>query len=119
MELKKLSRVFEYAGMRLPDPDVSFSPDQAAEAFVALYPELNNCDVQGPEVQGDNLVYKLVRAVGRKGTEDDTEVEETPVELTDTLVISQCERFFAPAQVFLRQRPAEESPAPMEPVTVL
>ena len=127
MELKKLTRVFAYAGMELPDPDSSQSPGQAAQAFSALYPELNNCDVQGPEVRGDKLVYQMVRAVGRKGASQkessDSSHDVPKKDLSPELVLGQVDRFFRPGAILagsvVENRDVEESPVDLPPTAIL
>lgn len=124
MEATKLRRVFTYSGIELPDPDPSISPEKAIEAFVAIYPELNNCSVEEPQIQGDKLVYKVLRAVGRKGNDDDsqeTDETERTDKLSRTLVISQVERFFSSSEPLasIDRKLANEKIIDLPPVTIL
>lgn len=68
MERKNLVRVFNYAGVRLPDPDITLSPDEVLEFLAATgRPELTGAEITGPETEGEYLVYSLVRRTGTKG----------------------------------------------------
>ena len=98
MKAETLTRVFSYAGMRLPDPDPAMDPPQVVEAYAVGYPEITNADVQGPTVEGDTLVYTIVRAVGRKGLdESEPESEEVPER---TWVVGDLDAFFDVGHTF-------------------
>ncbi len=65
-----LIRVFEYAGVCLPDPDIAMSPEQVRDFLAATgRPELTAAEIHGPEQRGDQLVYTLHRVTGTKGRE--------------------------------------------------
>ncbi|WP_168788841.1 PRTRC system protein C [Paraburkholderia aromaticivorans] len=51
------------------DPGPSFSPESVRDLYTAQYPELTTASVDGPEVSGETMTYKLVRAAGAKGTD--------------------------------------------------
>jgi PRTRC genetic system protein C len=61
-------REFIYNGMNLPDPGVTFSPDEVRDLYSAQYPELTTAAVDGPEMKGEVLTYTFVRAAGAKGS---------------------------------------------------
>jgi PRTRC genetic system protein C len=61
-------REFTYNGMTLPDPGVTFSPEEVRDLYSAQYPELTTAAIDGPEVKGEVLTYKFVRAAGAKGS---------------------------------------------------
>jgi PRTRC genetic system protein C len=69
MEVKKLTRVFEYGGMALIDPDPAMSALEVVGVYAAAYPELVNADIGTPEPRGAQLIYKITRAAGRKGAQ--------------------------------------------------
>lgn len=63
-----LIRVFEYAGVSLPDPDIAMSPEQVRDFLAATgRPELTSAEIHGPERRNDQLVYTLHRVTGTKG----------------------------------------------------
>ena len=61
-------REFLYNGMSLPDPGATFSPEDVRDLFSAQYPELTTAAIDGPEVKGEVLTYKFMRAAGAKGS---------------------------------------------------
>ena len=60
-------RVFQYNGMELPDPGATMRPDEVRDLYSANFPELATAVVEGPELNGDRLVYSFRKAVGTKG----------------------------------------------------
>lgn len=63
-----LARVFEYAGVLLPDPDIAMTPLQVRDFLAATgRPELTAAEIRGPEARGTQLVYTLQRVTGTKG----------------------------------------------------
>ncbi|KVK89439.1 PRTRC system protein C [Burkholderia sp. MSMB1498] len=60
-------REFLYNGMTLMDPGPTFSPIQVRDLYTAQYPELTTAAVDGPEIKGELMHYKFVRAAGAKG----------------------------------------------------
>lgn len=60
-------RVFVHNGLRLQDPDSALSPAAVKDLFSAMYPELLNAEIQGPEISGDELVHTFHRTTGTKG----------------------------------------------------
>ena len=68
MQKTNLTRVFQYSGIKLPDPDSSMNPIEVRDFFaMAGRPELSSAEVRGPEIVGEELIYTLHRAVGTKG----------------------------------------------------
>jgi len=72
MALKKqmMTRVFNYAGVRLPDPDPTMSLTEVRDFFANTgRPELTSAEVRGPEAVGTEQVYTLHRVTGTKGSQ--------------------------------------------------
>lgn len=62
-----MSRLFQFQGIRLPDPNPTMSVDEVKSLYAAQYPELATAVVNGPEAVGDNLRYTFERVIGSKG----------------------------------------------------
>lgn len=67
MERRLLTREFTYNGIKLPPPTPHASPEETRSAYTTVYPELATAAIEGPEVTGDKMIYRFVRAVGTKG----------------------------------------------------
>jgi len=67
MQAQELIREFTYNSVKLADPNPTFNLTQVRDFFAAVYPEIINADIDGPEVIGNKNVYKFRRAVGTKG----------------------------------------------------
>ena len=67
METHILSRVFEFNGVRLPDPDPKLTVEEVRSLYSHQYPDIATAAVTGPETVGDKLVYRFTRAIGTKG----------------------------------------------------
>jgi PRTRC genetic system protein C len=67
MEIHPLSRVFEFNGVRLPDPDPKLSVEDVRALYAHQYPDIATASITGPEAVGDKLVYRFTRAIGTKG----------------------------------------------------
>lgn len=67
MEVAQLRRVFLYNGVKLPDPGVDLSAEQALQMFVPTYPELATAAVEGPAPVNGELQFTFTREVGSKG----------------------------------------------------
>jgi PRTRC genetic system protein C len=63
----KMSRLFTFAGVRLPDPNPAMSADDVKAFYSAQYPELATAAANGPEAVGDKMRYTFERAIGSKG----------------------------------------------------
>jgi PRTRC genetic system protein C len=67
MESHVLSRIFEFNGVRLPDPDQRLSPEEVRTLYAHQYPDIATASITGPEAVGDKLRYLFSRAIGAKG----------------------------------------------------
>lgn len=63
----KMTRIFQFNGIRLPDPNPSMTVDEVKALYAAQYPELATAVVNGPEAVGDKMRYTFERAIGSKG----------------------------------------------------
>ena len=87
LQRQNLTRVFLYAGMRLPDPDSSMSPIEVRDFLASAgRAEISNAEVRGPEVVGNEMQYTLHRAVGTKGLETDTAQQSDVLDITNIAV---------------------------------
>src|ERR1700746_151663 len=67
LSVTKMARIFQFAGIRLPDPNEAMSVDEVKALYAAQYPELATAVVNGPEAVGDKMRYTFERAIGSKG----------------------------------------------------
>jgi len=67
MDCHPLCRIFEFHGVRLPDPDPKLSPEEVRNLYAYQYPDLATASISGPEAVGDKLRYSFVLAIGTKG----------------------------------------------------
>jgi PRTRC genetic system protein C len=67
LTVTKMSRIFQFQGIRLPDPNPDMSVDEVKALYAAQYPELATAVVNGPEATGDKMRYTFERAIGSKG----------------------------------------------------
>jgi PRTRC genetic system protein C len=67
LTITKMTRLFTFNGIRLPDPNPSMSVDEVKALYSAQYPELATAVVNGPEAVGDKMRYTFERAIGSKG----------------------------------------------------
>ncbi len=67
LAVSKMTRIFQYLGVRLPDPNPAMSVDDVKAFYSAQYPELATAVVNGPEAVGDKMRYTFDRAIGSKG----------------------------------------------------
>ena len=67
LTVTKMIRVFQFMGIRLPDPNADMSVDEVKALYAAQYPELATAVVNGPEAAGDKMRYTFERAIGSKG----------------------------------------------------
>jgi PRTRC genetic system protein C len=63
----KMTRIFQFNGIRLPDINPSMTVDEVKALYAAQYPELATAVVNGPEAVGDKMRYTFERAIGSKG----------------------------------------------------
>jgi PRTRC genetic system protein C len=67
LTVTKMSRLFLFNGIRLPDPNPEMSVEEVKALYAAQYPELATAAVNGPEAVGDKMRYTFERAIGSKG----------------------------------------------------
>jgi PRTRC genetic system protein C len=68
MKVEALEREFRYnGGLRLPDPNPKLAVEEVINLYATTYPEITTAAIEGPEVIGNKLVYRLTRAIGAKG----------------------------------------------------
>lgn len=67
LSVTKMTRVFQFNGIRLPDPNPAMTVDEVKALYSAQYPELATAVVNGPEAAGDKMRYTFERAIGSKG----------------------------------------------------
>lgn len=61
------TRVFNYAGMVLPDPNPNVSPAKVKEIFCARFAELATASIEGPVIRNAQDHFSFKREVGTKG----------------------------------------------------
>jgi PRTRC genetic system protein C len=67
LTVSKMTRVFQFQGIRLPDPNPEMSVEEVKALYAAQYPELATAVVNGPEAAGDKMRYTFERSIGSKG----------------------------------------------------
>ena len=67
MESRVLTRIFEFNGQKLADPDSRLSPEEVRNLFAHQFPDIATAAITGPEAVGDKLLYRFSRAIGSKG----------------------------------------------------
>ena len=67
LTVTKMIRVFQFNGIRMPDPNPEMSVDNVNALYSAQYPELTTAVDNAPEAVGDKLRYTFDRAIGSKG----------------------------------------------------
>ena len=67
MQVINHKRVFMSNGSPLTDPDPALSPAAIKDFYSAMYPDLLNAEIQGPEVKDGELVFTFHRTTGTKG----------------------------------------------------
>ncbi len=80
MEIQKLTRVFQYNGLDLPDPNPTFSVEDVIDFYADAYPELRNGFADEPTYEGEFARYPISAQIRRKGGR---------TEYKDTLVVSR------------------------------
>ena len=63
----RMSRVFSFNGVKLPDPNPTMTPEEVRQFFATQYPDITTASITGPEAEGDKLRYSFTRAIGSKG----------------------------------------------------
>lgn len=67
LTVTSMNRVFQFHGIRLPDPNPAMSVDDVKAFYSGQYPELTTAIVNGPEAVGEKMQYTFERAIGSKG----------------------------------------------------
>jgi len=67
MESHVPSRIFEFNGVRLPDPNPKLSVEDVRTLYAHQYPDIATATITGPEAVGDKLRYLFSRAVEIQG----------------------------------------------------
>jgi PRTRC genetic system protein C len=67
LTITKMTRLFTFNGIRLPDPNPNMSVEEVKALYSAQYPELATAVVNGPQAVGDKMRYSFERAIGSKG----------------------------------------------------
>jgi PRTRC genetic system protein C len=67
MQIDRLTRLFSYTGLQLPDPDERMTPEQVRDFYASSYPEITTASIEGPDVSDGKLNFKFTRALGTKG----------------------------------------------------
>ena len=67
LTITKMTRLFQFNGIRLPDPNPNMPVDEVKALYAAQHPELATAVVNGPEAVGDKMRYTFERAIGSKG----------------------------------------------------
>jgi len=67
MKIQELIREFTYNGVKLADPNTTFTLVQVRDFYATVYPELINAEIEGPANVGAKATYGFRHAVGTKG----------------------------------------------------
>lgn len=59
------TRVFRMGSITLPDPSVQMTPEDVRAAYAVNYSHLAHATVDGPVVDGDQLVYTFAPPVAK------------------------------------------------------
>jgi PRTRC genetic system protein C len=60
-------RIFEYSGIRIPDPAPALAIAKVKDILALTYPEIATAEITGPAPKNGTLVFTIERAVGSKG----------------------------------------------------
>lgn len=60
----QLTRVFEYNGTRIPDPNPALNAEKAVELIAQTRPELTNPKIDSPVIDGELRIYRIRVAIG-------------------------------------------------------
>jgi PRTRC genetic system protein C len=66
-ETSPVIRNFFYNGLKLPDPNPRMTVDEVRAFYSNRFADLTNATTNGPKIEGDELHYEFVRAIGQKG----------------------------------------------------
>lgn len=60
-------RRFRFDGVTLPDPGVHLDPEQVRQHYTAIYPDLVNATLRGPEQSANGVLqYEFTKSIGTK-----------------------------------------------------
>lgn len=57
MPIQTLNRVFKMGSVKLPDPNPAMTPEEVKKSYQPNYSHLKTAEIEGPEQQGNELVY--------------------------------------------------------------
>ena len=64
LTITKMTRLFQFNGIRLPDPNPNMPVDDVKALYAAQYPELATAVVNGPEAVGDKMRHTFGLCAG-------------------------------------------------------
>jgi PRTRC genetic system protein C len=67
IEIKPLTRVFQYNGMTLTDIDPNMAPEEVRDVYAAQYGELTTAEIIDHGIENDTHRYEFRKQVGTKG----------------------------------------------------
>ena len=66
LDVTPVTRRFSYNGLRLPDPNPLWEPEEVRAHYSGAYPEIATATLE-QSTEGSTLIYTFTRAVGHKG----------------------------------------------------
>ena len=66
-QVEQYKRKFKYEDIELEDPNPEWNTKRVIDFYSAQYPEMVNCHLEGPEVNGTEMVYSITTKTGTKG----------------------------------------------------
>lgn len=67
IEVKPLSRAFQYNGMTLTDIDPTMTPEEVRDVYAAQYGELTTAEIIDHGIENDTHRIEFRKQVGTKG----------------------------------------------------
>lgn len=67
IEIKTLTREFQYNGMTLTDIDPTMTPEEVRDVYAAQYGELTTAEIIDHGIESDTHRYEFRKQVGTKG----------------------------------------------------
>ena len=67
MQSQELSRIFEFNGVRLLDPNPKLSVEDVRTLYAHQFTDIATAAITGPEAVGDKLRYQFTRAIDSMG----------------------------------------------------
>lgn len=62
---QELTRVFKLGSLELDDPNPQAEPQAALRLYATAYPVLNSATLAEPTIDGDRLVFEVVKPQGK------------------------------------------------------